>query len=57
MEKEYFDWLKKYDLEDNDDNRYLYDVKSDMGWWFDEYFEAKENGCLSDNLIRAIEGK
>lgn len=56
MEKEYFDWIKKYDLEDNEDNRYLYEVRNDMGWWFDEYFEAKENGWLSDNLIRAIEG-
>lgn len=57
MEKEYFDWLKKYDLEDNEDNRYLYEVRNDIGWWFDEYQVAKENGCLSDNLIRAIEGK
>ena len=50
---EYNEWLEKYDLEDNEDNRYLYEVKDDMGWWFDEYLPVKED--LPQALINAIE--
>lgn len=50
---EYNEWLEKYDLEDNEENRYLYEVKGDMGWWFDEYLPIKED--LPQALINAIE--
>jgi nuclear transport factor 2 (NTF2) superfamily protein len=52
---EYTLWLKTFDLEDNEDNRYLFESRNDMGFWFDEYQTAKENGALSENQIRAME--
>lgn len=50
---EYNEWLKKYVLEDNEENRYLYEVKDDMSWWFDEYLPIKED--LPQALVNAIE--
>lgn len=52
---EYTLWLKTFDLEDNEDNRYLFECRNDMGFWFGEYQEAKELGALSENQIRAME--
>jgi hypothetical protein len=52
---EYTLWLKTFDLEDNEDNKTLYENRNDMGFWFDEYQTAKENGALSENQIRAME--
>lgn len=55
MSKEYYDWIVKYDLPDNDESRFLYEMRDDMGWWFDEYLTAKEEGVISEKHIRAIE--
>lgn len=52
---EYTLWLKTFNLEDNEENKTLYENRNDMGFWFDDYQVAKENGALSENQIRAVE--
>lgn len=55
--KDYCEWCKKYHLNKNKyENLYLYTHKNDMGFIFQEFAIAKENGALSENQIRAVEG-
>ena len=53
---DFLNWLKKYELDNNTDNLYLFVYKNDMGTWFDEIKPAIESGALSEKQIKAIEG-
>lgn len=52
---DFLNWLKKYELDNNTDNLYLFIYKNDMGAWFDEIKPAIENETLSEKQIKAIE--
>lgn len=52
---EYTLWLKTFNLDDCEDNRTLFENRNDIGFWFDEYQTAKEEGALTENQIRAME--
>lgn len=55
--KNYIEWCEKYHLNKNDyQNLFLFTHKGDLGFIFDEYQDAKENGALSENQICAVEG-
>lgn len=43
----YKKWLDKYNLEDNEQNLYLYEHKGDMGFIFQEFRDACEEGRIT----------
>lgn len=43
----YKKWLDKYNLEDNEQNLYLYEHKGDMGFIFQEFRDACEEGKIT----------
>lgn len=56
--KNYVEWCNKHHLNKNDyQNLFLFTHKSDMGFIFQEFQEAKQQGVLSVNQINAVEGE
>ena len=54
--KKYVEWCEKYHLNKNDyQNLFLFTHKSDMGFIFQDYQDAKENGVLTQEQINAVE--
>ena len=53
----YLEWCEKYGLNEKDyNNFYLYNIKQDMGFWFDEIVPLleEESDELTDNLKNAL---
>lgn len=51
----YWEWADTYNLDKDDlDNLYLFVMKDDMGFWNQDLRDAINEGCLTDNQLKAI---
>lgn len=53
----YVEWCEMHHLNKNNPiNLHLFNHKSDMGFIFQDYQVAKENGVFTEQQIKAVEG-